>query len=553
MILEDQELFEILRNEAPDWVKTARKKANLYDIHVNGDEKKVKDYLAKIDTFENDKQLKLRQKMAVSNRFLMKDILRPIDKVFSAKGGVRKYDVSKSKRESFNDAIRNVKKGVSIQQYIKKTFAPKMLTDPSGVLFMEWDGEKTWPSQKSINEIHCYKADGRFVEFIVFAPHVRHNSDGEQLDGLFYRVVDEQSDRVYQVLEDETPRLLDDPNEFFENPWGRVPAIINSDLMDNTLTHYESPLNAIVEVADKYLRTNTIKNVHELLHGFPYFWMYAKNCQACKGTGYIQSADGERHETCSSCDGVGKSMKKDVSDAALLNTPKRKEDPVIAPDVAGYVVPPIEIPKEQREELNWLRDAMHFTMWGTTEERDGKKSETATGRYLDTEPVNDSLKAYSECFEQTEAAVVDFVGEYVAQSAYKGSTIIYGNRYMIEKPDQLWKKYLEAKQKKAPESILNQMYLEYLESQYSNDTRNLVTMHKAMKVEPFFHHTASEIKEQVPKSLYLQKIVFNEFWVTLEQDEIIQTEAAKLKEQLKSYAEESFDSEEIDREQPPEE
>lgn len=246
-------------------------------------------------------------------------------------------------------------------------------------------------------------------------------------------------------------------------------------------------------------------------------------------------------------------MKKDVSDAALLNTPKRKEDPVIAPDVAGYVVPPIEIPKEQREELNWLRDAMHFTMWGTTEERDGKKSETATGRYLDTEPVNDSLKAYSECFEQTEAAVVDFVGEYVAQSAYKGSTIIYGNRYMIEKPDQLWKKYLEAKQKKAPESILNQMYLEYLESQYSNDTRNLVTMHKAMKVEPFFHHTASEIKEQVPKSLYLQKIVFNEFWVTLEQDEIIQTEAAKLKEQLKSYAEESFDSEEIDREQPPEE
>lgn len=553
MILEDQELFEILRNEAPDWVKTARKKANLYDIHVNGDEKKVKDYLAKIDTFENDKQLKLRQKMAVSNRFLMKDILRPIDKVFSAKGGVRKYDVSKSKRESFNDAIRNVKKGVSIQQYIKKTFAPKMLTDPSGVLFMEWDGEKTWPSQKSINEIHCYKSDGRFVEFIVFAPHVRHNSDGEQLDGLFYRVVDEQSDRVYQVLEDETPRLLDDPNEFFENPWGRVPAIINSDLMDNTLTHYESPLNAIVEVADKYLRTNTIKNVHELLHGFPYFWMYAKNCQACKGTGYIQSADGERHETCSSCDGVGKSMKKDVSDAALLNTPKRKEDPVIAPDVAGYVVPPIEIPKEQREELNWLRDAMHFTMWGTTEERDGKKSETATGRYLDTEPVNDSLKAYSECFEQTEAAVVDFVGEYVAQSAYKGSTIIYGNRYMIEKPDQLWKKYLEAKQKKAPESILNQMYLEYLESQYSNDTRNLVTMHKAMKVEPFFHHTASEIKEQVPKSLYLQKIVFNEFWVTLEQDEIIQTEAAKLKEQLKSYAEESFDSEEIDREQPPEE
>lgn len=528
-VVEIDEIKEIIIAEYPKFIKEAKNKQKVLNVHVNG--RGVDDYLQKIEGHENKGQWDLRKKFAISNKYVMANLLRPVDKVFNAKGGSKTFNLSGGDKNEkvLKKHLSDVRFGKSIRNWIQTIQSNKYYSDPAGVVFFEWKDKETWPTLKSIQSIKNYKTEGRSLDWILFEGEERMDQRGEKIEGLFFRFVDDEKDiTLHHKANDDITEV---ENENFENPWGRVPAITNSDLLNDELKYSDSPLDIVVELADKYLRNNTVKNIYEFLHGYPFFWKYAQKCESCKGTGERDGDD------CGTCNGSGISLKKDVSDVFFLNVPRTKDAPNIAPDVAGYIQPSIETWGEMRTELKAMWKAMHFTMWGTsfTDEGDGK-SQTATGRFLDAEPVNDRLGRFTDAFEDLEQKMTDFIGQFYLGDSYESTSINYGRRYMLEAPDVIWKKYQEAREKGAPQATLTHLLMQYFQSEFMSDVQTMMIHVKGMKVEPFVHKTVDQVKGAVDKSSLKDKIYFNDWWLTLDEQEIIVTKVDKLKKKLRKYS-----------------
>ncbi len=503
MALEDSQVIALIKAGEPEFITEAKKKQKILDVHIN--KRGVDRYIAQIQTYENKEQFELRKAFSMSNKYVFENLLRPVDKVFSAKGGTVIYNTGASQeaQKKLTDQLNDVNDGFSIRSWIQKIQANKFYSDPAGLVYFEVsiDGKDTFPTIKSIRNIRNYKTEGRSIKWVIFEPYKELDENGAEKEGEFYRVVDEDTDRIYFKNGDEVKEIED---KTVANPWGRVPAIVNSDIINDRMKYSDSPVDPVIELADKYFRTNSIKSVHEFLHGFPYFWEYVQPCASCKGAG--EKSGG----TCGVCDGIGYKIKRDVSDSRLLKTPKKAEDPTITPDVAGYVVPPLDIPKEQREELSFVWTLMHFTTWGTS--YTPGDNDTATGAFLNVAPVNDRLCTFSESFEDMEQKMTDFIGEFYLPDAYKGSSILYGKRFLIERADAVLDRYLNSKEKDAPKTTLTNLLIQYYQSEYSNDPITEQVMIKGAKLEPFVHDDISEVKEYITEEESKQKVYFNEWW-----------------------------------------
>lgn len=541
MIVEVPEIIKLIKADKPAFIFEAQKAQVKLNVHING--RNLDNYLKLIDGYESEEKFALRKKTAISNKHVFANILRPVDKVFTAKGGSKIYNISgtENNEKKLKEKLGNVSKGMSLKKWIQKVQANKYYSDPSGIILFEVskEGGETFPTIKSISKIKNYLLNGRRVEWVLFEGEERYNENGERIPGEFFRFMDDANDYMFHK-DGDTVKQIDE--ETFEILWDKLPAITNSDIINDEMRYMDSPVHEIVELADKYLRTNTIKNIFEFLHGFPFFWMYYKKCESCKGTGEKGGDD------CSSCNGTGVSLKKDVTDVLLLNTPRKEGQPVIAPNVAGYVVPPIEIPKEQRDELNWLWKIMHFTVWGSSHES-SEGGETATGRFLDIEPVNDRLGGFSDAFQETEQIMTDLIGQFYFQEVYKGASISYGRRFLMEPPDKIWEKYLAAKQKGAPKATLTHILRQYFQSEFMNDPQMLAIMEKSIKVEPFVHSGVEQIRGLVDPKVFTRKVYFGEWWNIQEDQYLLTAMPDKMIEDLDKYIEQ-FEAPESDPETP---
>jgi len=512
------EIVDIIKSGQPDWITEAIKEHKRLNVHING--KHTSGYLKTIDNIENPKQLSLRQKFLTTNRHVFANISRPIDKVFSAKGGGNIYNLNTdSKEKKLTDKLGNIRHGKTIRNWIRDIQANKYYTDPCGLVFFEWNSEKTYPTIKSIKAIQNYYSDGRTVEWVLFNP-----IEDEKLHTKTYRFVDDFKDYTISV-KDELYTILEDKT--YINPFKEVPAIINSDIVNSDLTHNESPFELVLSLADHYLRTGTIKNINEFLHGYPIFWRYATDCQACGGTGMIEG------KTCGSCFGTGKNLNKDITDVINVERPGTG-DPILTPDLAGYVTPPIEVLGEMRLEQEGLMSLMELTLWGSKMAKDAT-NETATAAFLNVQPVNERLNGFSDAFEDMEKKMTDLVGKFYLK-IYKGSSIAYGRRYLIESPDVIWKKYETSRKSGVSKVALDYLLLQFYQSEYNNDIENLTVMQKSIKLEPFIHKTDEElVKLPVGTEDIKAKLYFNEWFKTINTFDLLTKEIKVLKNEFETY------------------
>jgi len=519
------EYTDIIKKGVPPWVKEARKYTKTLNVHINGIG--VAEHLDHIERYENDVQLNLRHKFATSNKFVFANLLRPVDKIFNADGGSKIINTkTETSLKLVNSKLNNLVDGYSSKDYISKLQFNKYYSDPSGVVFFEWKDGETWPTFKSINVIRNYETDGRNIKWILFEPEKRIDSTGKEIEGDFYRFVDSEKDYLLHVVKEQIKEIEE---ETFENPWGYVPSFTNSDILNSELTYHISPVDSVIELADHYLRTTSVKNIYEFLHGYPIFWAYVQKCKVCDGTGNYDSG------ICPTCNGDGHSFKKDVSDIIKLKPPENNEDPTIAPDVAGYVQPDLATWGEQRTELDWLWGLMHFTEWGTArQEKAG--NETATAAFIDAQPVNDRLNTYADAYEGTEELIIDIVGLFYARENYEGASVNSGRRFLVETPDVVWGKYQKARETKAPKISLDYLLLQFFQSEFKNDIENLVVYKKGLILEPFIHKTDEEIQSlPVGDEDKKKKFYFSEWWKTLKTEEILRTDTYKLDEKLNEF------------------
>lgn len=505
MILDLSQISQFIKEpDSKELIEQACKAHEELDMHVNGNN--VIKYLEQISNFENKDQLDLRHKTVISNRHLFNSIIRVLNKIFSAKGGSVYYDMPESKADEFRDKLNDIK-GVTLRRWIQNKAFNKYITDPNGVLLIEYKTiDSCYPTYKSINSIHDYQKTGRKLEYVIF-----------KLEDDFYRVYDDAFDYLVK-FKDGAVEIIQDKS--YPNPWGKVPGIIVGDLFHSTLDIYDSRFSIAVELANKYLRTNSVKNVYEFAHGFPLMWkLLTAKCKTCEGTGLIEG------KVCTQCRGTGYYIKKDVSDVIGVIPPRTKDEPELVPNIAGYVQPDLETWKEFRIELEWLEKLIQYALLGSyiiSANKDATEK-TATESFIDSQPVNDTLNDYADWVEETEKYLTNFMGEFYYQNTFKGSSINLGRRYMIEKTDDLWNKYLESKEKGAPPDKLDDDMIEYYESKYANDSKTLEIQKKLFYANEYRHLTIGEAKSSLPENEYLKRVYFDGWLLTLTEEEIIKS------------------------------
>jgi len=530
MISKD-EIVELIEKGTPDWLKEAQEDFSKLNAQVNG--VGVADRFSKIEGHENQTQYDLRKKFSKSAKHIYGNLLRPTDKIFTAAGGSKIITGKNSEKspELLKEKTESIRHGYSLRKWIQKVQWNKFMVDPAGMTFFEWDKEKTYPTIKGSTILYNYKAEGREVEWVLFAPVKSKDQPGEE----YWRYVDSEQDVTWIVKENDPKTARQDEEKTYAVPFDKCPAIINSDIINHDLKRVTTPLHNVMEIGEKYMRSDSVKDIYEYLHGYPIFWFYVNLrdvCTACTGSGtVVNHANGGSTSVCSNCRGEGKIYKKDITDGIGLKPPPTKDAPTITPDVAGYVSPDLETWREMRTELEWMTDAMFFTMWGTRYEHG--KNETATARFLDVQPVQDALHALADSAEDMETRMLWFVSDFY-DLKIEAISVNYGRRYMMESPDSLLTKYRDLREKGAPVAMLDHTLIQYYQTEFMNDPQMLHYMINALKLEPLTHWTLEQA-EKYSQDLFQVKIKFTEWFKTKSIQEVTEGNLDKLKEELKNH------------------
>jgi hypothetical protein len=555
-VLSFEEVEVIVNSELDHRIVSAREMSRKLRLHVDGIG--LQDYLERINNYENEAQFLAREKHAISNKFITEELLRPVDNAFHARGGSRNYKFKTSgKEDELVDKLVDVKANASLSEYIEQEWFHRFVTDPNGLIFMEIkeseeEGETVReelreepdtviePTYKSIFSIRAYEQNGIFVDWVIFEPHVlipdAKEPDKEEKTKKLFWAVDNKFYYLYEQS-DEGLKLINE----IENSFDKVPAILCSNIHNNVTGWKKSPIDAQIELLDKYLVSNSVLNISEFFHNYPIPWRYVDECNTCHGSGTTvsQAAQNRGSEiSCTSCGGTGKAT-KDVTDGIDLKFPANNDDPQIDPP-AGYITTPTEAWTNQITSLDRGWDIMYFSQWGTTVSKD-TENETATGRFLDAQPVNNRLNKYSKSIEQAHTAIANFIGQFYFPETFEIAIIQYGRRYLIETPDQIWEKYLKSKNDDAPTSTLDLLLFQYYESEFRENERLFIYESKKARLEPFVHWDVKLVKDlAINQTDYYKKVYFSEWIHRNEVTYIIDTDLEKLDEELTTFATEKI-------------
>ena len=549
MIITKEEVIERLRlraerssESANAWFKLLEQlKADHRRLlcHVHG--VNVGKYIEKLEGLENDTKKKLRERLSRSNRSLFADILRPVDKVFSKQGGSKDYMIKggEGKAAQFKDILAKVNHGFSFQKWLKTYFVDKYVIDPNGFFLVEHKDSNAYPTYKSILTIADYNQTGLDLDYVIFEPYCVKQGDKE-ID--YVRVYDDAADTVYRVDLKQWTISEPIPEMTFPNPWGSVPAVLCSDI-EETLTGYnlkQTPIYEQVEDADEYLRINSVNTLQYYHHGFAKFWKHGSACKRCHGAGVIDVKGNGGvvvTSTCPACGGSKFGEKEDVSDVTYI-TPPPDGSKGIAPDIMGYITPPIESLKALDEKLKEMRDQIYHSHWGTVISRN-ETDKTAFEVSINTQPMQDRLNSYTDSLENIETAIVNLIGQYHYQEQWEGCSINYGRSYVIKGSEQLLTDYIEGKGKGMSYTLLNEKLQKYYNALYSNDAKGLDLAIKLMETEPWVHHTIKEAKEFAgTEDEWYQKLYYNDWLATIPEAKLYKMNLEQLKESLKEYTDE---------------
>lgn len=562
MILTDEEALQIVKGnalKAPAWIDVAREDSKKLFALIEG-KNFIETLINRIEFIESADKANARKKWSRNIVDLYERLSKPISNVFTATGGSKKYEIENKKtRAKFFETIGNIRDGKSIQKYVQDEWVPVYMSDPNGLIFMEYrtgDNPKVWPTYKSIERIRNYRRKGQLTEWVLFEAKLVDKEKSKKV----WRIVDDLTDRFYlqngEIFTLLTEENTADTNHLpasFEHPFGEVPAIINSNIVDVQTKIHLSFYNKITELCEEYARDQSIKSLLKKFHGFPIFWRLITQCKECTGTGKTGQTTDHTHSgvsgrepqgKCGSCDGKGFYHSKDVTDSVQIPVPKEGQ-PSIAPDIAGYIAPPLETWTKHDEELALLEDNAEDTIWGTHKEKGSQ--ETATARYIDTQPVMNTLTDFSHVAQFRELKLSEWVLKFISPNEdVKGKImIIYGTRFILEPVDSILEKYTKAKLAGENTVILDRMFNEYLTAKYGNDPQWLREELIKAELEPYLHLPLERVNSIFGRKEAQREVFFKQWWELNRELAITQLDIEKVRVKFKEDFDKQFITETV--------
>jgi hypothetical protein len=513
----EEVIAEIKANSrTPKWVNESRKEHKELKALVSG-ENFTELLIHKFEKIESSDRAVARKKYSKDVRDLFARVYQPRDNVFRASGGsVNDTYKSEANKERYLKASRDYKGQKSIKQYLADNFFGLADVDPGGLIFTEYVGaEKIYPTYKSINDIRTYESNGQLCEFVIFEP-VDVTVGNRPLKK--WRVVDDEMD--YCIYQDgET--FIEDTEGTFAHPFGLVPCIILSAKQKTGSELRISDLFPIVALAEDYAIRKSRYTIYDTQCGFPDRWRYEKTCRTCHGTGKI--GDGE---TCGSCGGKS----RDVTDVNVVETP-REDDPILTA-LSGFVSPDLAWLSATELTLEKNEDKIDSTVWGTKRISEGG-NETATGRFIDVQPVMNKLNTDSAAVEWVHNQLSIYIQSWVANQEIIDNQfyVAYGDRFIIESQDVIIDRYSKSRIDGDNVVILDKALDEVILAKYQNNPEALEKAQKKRLVEPYLHNSIAQVNEIFGRREAAKKVLFVTFWEQAD----VNKEADVLIKEFKAY------------------
>jgi hypothetical protein len=510
----DQEVIDFIKEhkKAPKWVSDARTNHKTLNALITG--KKFDEILlTQIEKIESAARSIARKKYSKDIRDMFDRVMQPRANVFTASGGSVHNDIkNKEQKEKFTKSLAHFKGQKSIKKYLSEDFFRLGDTDPNGLMFLEYNEDiDIWPTYKSINDIRYYESDGQLLDVLLFEPKTIQK---DKLSIMIWRVVDEKKD-WYVVQSGSTYTVNQDKT--FEHPFGSIPATILSDRQETGSELRISSVFPIEELSKDYARDKSVLTIYKFQSGFPIQWRYIKECRTCQGTGKTGQ------EKCEVCTGTGELLRRDVTDIQTIEMPRDSDSAIITPNVAGFVSPDLETWKQYKDDLRDFEELIDSTMWGTKRIKESA-NETATGRFIDVQPVKNKLDVFSDNAEWTDNQLSKWVEDWVHGSPKEKSEYhkSYGRRFIIESPNELEEKYNKARENGANNTILDKLLDEWILSVYQNNPILLEEMQKKRLVEPYIHQSIDQVNEIFGAKQANLKVMFVTFWETADKSKTVE-------------------------------
>ena len=496
------------KDRAPDWVNTARETHRTLEALVNGigfD----KELIEQIEHIESSKRAEARKKYSKDIRDLFFRVTSKRQNVFDASGGSEVINIDNEVlRVNFTNSISNIKNNNSLFSFLEKDLFNLVDVDPNGVILTATKKDKPYLYHKSIQDIRYYQSDGQQIEYIIFEPKQINDSSIKE-----WTIIDDVN---FWIIKESNGIFLIDYDKSLPHGFSKTPCLVLSNIQILGSELRKSTLYPIIELSKEYARDKSILTIYKFLNGFPIHWRYVSQCRVCNGSGKIQNKQGI-YDGCGSCGGSGYLKKSDVTDMVTLPLP-REGQPNIAPNIAGYIAPDLDTWERMKEDLRDNEDLINDTLWGTnTIKITEKGKETATGRYIDTQPIINELNKYSNLAEYMYNTIANQVLYYIDPIKTDDSDELvfyksFGRRYIIESPDVLIENYEKSKEKGANNTILDKQLEEVLTAKYKNDPNSLSLILKKAKIEPYVHYTTKEVFDYFGQEESQKKYIFHEFW-----------------------------------------
>lgn len=525
MVLNDQEVLELIKkhkDKPEQWVLNARVYADTLNALVNG-VNFHKELIDKIEHIESSKRALAREKYSKDIRDMNFRLMSKRHNVFDSNGESELLKIDNEKlKEIVLENANSFKGNKSVKKYLSEYLFQLADVDANGLILLEKSETKVYPTYKSIRDIRHYEPKGQKLEYLILEPVKLDNSNKTE-----WRLIDDKTD--WHVTEINGVFLIN-KDKTINNEFKEVPALILSEIEKTGTKERLSYVDKVTELMKDYARDKSILTIYKFLKGFPLHWKFVSQCRQCGGSGRFDN------KTCNSCSGKGYLSKGDVTDALTLPLPKEGQ-PNIAPNIAGFIQPDLETWKQIKEDLRDLERLIEDTIWGTNTLREinttGK--DTATGRIIDIQPINNRLNYFTNNAEYAHNTIMNWIiaalDPMSNESKDLSYTINYGRRYIIQDPDILLSNYETAKKNGTSVTILDKLLEEYIYSKYKYDIEGQELMIKKSKVEPYVHFNNGEIFKYYGQKEVFKKQQFEDFWQTADKEKT----AEELKEEFKNY------------------
>jgi len=512
----------------PLWILESRKYHKDMKALIYGDE--FTELILKIEHIETSQKAAARTKYSRPIKDVNAKLIAPISNVYSATGGGKEYSIkSTSQKKELLKRLSNVRGWLSLERWLETFWAKDLYNvDPAGLMLLEWGTENdivsAYPTYKSIDSIRNYVSNGQSVEFVIFEP--KHKKDSND---LYWRVIDDRKEYIIKQSGD----IFIETKESIEHPFGVCPARVNSDKQRlGKLTRFAF-IDNVIENEKEMLRDRSILTIHKFLNGFSIPYRPALICPTCQGTG--KNGDKE----CSDCSGKGFLKKSDVVTEIILPIDTNSENGSNIPsNFAGYISPDLGIWNQYIEEGKRMFNEIFEAIWGTRESE--VKDQTAMGVVLNTQPMVSKLNEISNVAQSHESAFTEMLANFYIPTKDKSekiATITYGRNYIIQPPEFLLEQYEKSKEKLDGATILDRKITEYLTSKYKNDPSTLRIELLKKELEPYIHLTYDIVIQVYGQREAQKKGLFTDWWETLTNED-----KYKLPKELEKMRDKYFES-----------